>query len=63
MFYMFNLNVIYEFTYSCDANLTYSYIDMSTRHLSTRDKEHLDFNSQLSSAIKSTLQLITLILP
>ena len=44
-------NVIYEFTCSCDANLTY--IGMSTRHLSTRAKEHLDFNSQVSSAIKN----------
>ena len=44
-------NVIYEFTCSCDANLTY--IDMSTRHLSTRAKEHLDFNSQVSSALKN----------
>ena len=43
--------VIYEFTCSCDANLTY--IGMSTRHLSTRAKEHLDFNSQVSSAIKN----------
>ena len=44
-------NVIYEFTCSCDANLTY--IGMSTRHLSTRAEEHLDFNSQVSSAIKN----------
>ena len=36
---------------SCDANLTH--IGMSTRHLSTRAKEHLDFNSQVSSAIKN----------
>ena len=46
-------NVIYEFTCSCDANLTY--IGMSTRHLSTRAKEHLDFNSQVSSAIKNDI--------
>ena len=26
---------------------------MSTRHLSTRAREHLDFNSQVSSAIKN----------
>ena len=39
------------YTCSCDAKLTY--IDMSTRHLSTRAKEHLDFNSQVSSAIKN----------
>ena len=49
--YEFNQNVIYEFTCSCDANLTY--IGMSTRHLSIRAKEHLDFNSQVSSAIKN----------
>ena len=54
MFYMFNLNVIYEFTCSCDANLIS--IGMSTRHLSTRARVHLDFNSQVSSAIISTLQ-------
>ena len=35
---------------SCDANLTY--IGMSTRDLSTKDREHLDFNSQVSNAIK-----------
>ena len=31
-------NVVYEFSCSCDTNLTY--IDMSTRHLSIRVKEH-----------------------
>ena len=44
-------NVIYEFTCLCNANLTY--IGMSTRHMSTRAREHLDFNSQVSSAIKN----------
>ena len=44
-------NVIYEFTCLCHANLTS--IGMLTRHLSTRAKEHLDFNSQASSAIKN----------
>ena len=36
-------NVIYEFTCLCDTNLTY--IGMSTQHLSTKAREHLDFNS------------------
>ena len=31
-----------------------TYIGMSTRHWSTRAKEHLDFNSQISSAKKIT---------
>ena len=44
-------NVIYEFACLCKANLTY--IGISTRHLSTRAREHLDFNSQVSSAIKN----------
>ena len=44
-------NVLYECTCSCDANLTY--IGMSTRHCSTRAREHLDFNFQVSNAIKS----------
>ena len=50
-------NVIYKFTCSCDANLTY--IGMSIRHLSTRAREHLDFNSQVSSAIKNHIMCYT----
>ena len=38
------------FTCSCDMNLTY--YGMSTRHLITRVREHLDFNSIQRSAIK-----------
>ena len=33
-------NVVYKFTSSCDANLTY--FGMSSRHLITRVKEHLN---------------------
>ena len=47
-------NVIYEFTCSCDVNLTY--IGMSSRHLSIRAREHLDFNSHVSSAIKDHIK-------
>ena len=36
-------NVVYKFTCSCDMHLTY--YGMSTRHLITRAREHLDFNS------------------
>ena len=43
-------NVVYKFTCSCDTNLTY--YGMSTRHLITRVREHLDFNSIQRSAIK-----------
>ena len=43
-------NVVYKFTCSCDMNLTY--YGMSTRHLITRVREHLDFNSIQRSAIK-----------
>ena len=43
-------NVVYKFTSSCDTNLTY--IGMSTRHLSTRVKEHLNFKNDSQSAIK-----------
>ena len=42
-------NVVYKFTCSCDMNLTY--YGMSTRHLITRVREHLDFNSIQRSAI------------
>ena len=43
-------NVVHKFTCSCDMNLTYC--SMSTRHLITRVREHLDFNSIQRSAIK-----------
>ena len=35
-------NVVYQFTCSCDTNL--SYIGMSTRHLRTRAGEHLNLD-------------------
>ena len=43
-------NVVYKFTCSCDTNLTY--IRMSSRHLSTRVREHLNLNSKQKSSIK-----------
>ena len=43
-------NVVYKFTCSCDMNLTY--YGMSTRHLITRVRKHLDFNSIQRFAIK-----------
>ena len=43
-------NVVYKFTCSCDMNRTY--YGMSTRHLITRVREHLDFNSIQRSGIK-----------
>ena len=46
-------NVVYEFSCSCDTNLTY--LGMSTRHLSTRIREHLNFNSQTPSAVQTHL--------
>ena len=36
-------NAVYKFTCSCDINITY--YGMSTRHLITRVREYLDFNS------------------
>ena len=47
------LNAVYKFTCSCDINLTY--YGMSTRHLITRVREHLDFNSIQRSAIAHML--------
>ena len=46
----FCLNVVYKFLYSCDTNKTY--IGMSSRHLITKVREHLDFKSLHDSAIK-----------
>ena len=43
-------NVVYKFTCSCDTNLTY--IGMSSRHLITRVKEHLNLVDLRKSAIK-----------
>ena len=51
-------NVVYEYSCSCDTNLTY--IGMSTRHLSTRVKEHLNFNTQTPSAVKNHLMSCTI---
>ena len=36
-----------------DLHVRVTYIGMSTRHLRTRARGHLDFNSQVSSAIKN----------
>ena len=43
-------NVVYKFTCSGDMNLTY--IGMSSRHLITRVKEHLNLADSRKSAIK-----------
>ena len=43
-------NVVYKFTCWCDTNLTYT--GMSSRHLSTRVREHLNLNSKQKSSIK-----------
>ena len=42
--------VVYKFSCSCDTNKTY--IGMSSRHLITRVREHLNFKSLQDSAIK-----------
>ena len=43
-------NVVYKFSCSCNMNKTY--ISMSTRHLITRVRGHLNFKSLQDSAIK-----------
>ena len=43
-------NIVYQFSCSCDSNLTY--IGMSTRHLSTRVGEHLGFHLKTESSVK-----------
>ena len=43
-----SLHVTYKFTCSCDKKHTY--IGMSSRHLHTRVREHLNFNSLQNSA-------------
>ena len=48
-----SLNVVYKFKCSCDMNVTY--YGMSTRHLITRVREHLNFNSIQRSAIKDRI--------
>ena len=47
-------NVVYEFTCSCDTNL--SYIGMFTRHLGTRAREHLNLDDSHKSATKDHLR-------
>ena len=46
-------NIVYHFSCACDAHL--SYIGMSSRHLSTRAKEHLNLADSRKSAIKDHL--------
>ena len=48
-------NVVYKFSCSCDTNKTY--IGMSSRHLITRVREHLNFKSLQDSAIKDHILL------
>ena len=43
-------NVVYKFTCLCD--IKFRYYSMSTRHLITKVREHLDFNSIQRFAIK-----------
>ena len=43
-------NVVYSYTCPCDTGLTY--LGMSSRHLVTRAKEHLDLNQSRKSTIK-----------
>ena len=43
-------NIVYKFICSCDKNLTY--IGISSRHLITRVKEHLNLADSRRSAIK-----------
>ena len=47
-------NVVYQFKCSCDTNQTY--IGMSSRHLGTRVKEHLNFRNKQKSSIKDHIQ-------
>ena len=48
-------NVVYKFSCSCDTNK--KYIGMSSRHLITRVREHLNFKSLQDSAIKNHILL------
>ena len=50
-------NIVYQFSCSCDSNLTYMYIGMSTRHLSTRVGEHLGFHLKTESSVKEHIML------
>ena len=51
-------NVVYKFTSSCDMNMTY--YGKSSRHLSTRVNEHLDFKGMGKSAIKDHILSCTI---
>ena len=46
-------NVVYSYTCPSDTGLTY--LGMSSRHLFTRAKEHLDLNQSRKSAIKDLI--------
>ena len=46
-------NIVYQFSCACDVHL--SYFSMSSRHLSTRAKEHLNLADSRKSAIKDHL--------
>ena len=48
-------NIVYQFSCSCDSNLTY--IGMSTRHLSTRMGEHLGFQLKTESSVEEHIML------
>ena len=50
-------NVVYKFKCSCDTNNTY--IGMSSRHIGTRIREHLNFNSLANSSIKDHIMACT----
>ena len=47
-------NVVYQFTCSCDTNL--SYIGMTTQHLGTRTGEHLNLDDSHKNAMKDHLR-------
>ena len=49
-------NIVYQFLCACDAHL--SYIGMSSRHLNTRAKEHLNLADSRKSAIKDIFTLV-----
>ena len=48
-------NIIYKFTGLCNTNVTY--IGMSSRHLITRVREHLNYKSIQESAVKNHILL------
>ena len=47
-------NVVYQFTCSCDTNL--SYIGMSTQHLETKTGKHLNLDNSHNSTVKDHLR-------